>query len=61
MMLAGLTRMVRRSPRVWWLIASAVLFVLDSAGFSAAGSRGLARLGELGAVVVLAVIAAFSE
>ncbi len=58
-------RQKRWHGRLWppspltWLILSAVLFLLGAASFSQSGSRMLVEIGVLGAVVALAVIAAF--
>jgi hypothetical protein len=46
------------SPFIW-LILSAGLFLLGAASFSGHGARQLAEFGVVGAVMVLAVIAAF--
>jgi hypothetical protein len=46
------------SPFIW-LILSAGLFLLGAASFSGHGARQLAEFGVVGAVMALAVIAAF--
>jgi hypothetical protein len=46
------------SPFIW-LILSAGLFLLGAASFSGHGARQLAEIGVVGAVMALAVIAAF--
>lgn len=51
-------RLPRPSPFVW-LILAAGLFLLGAASFNGHGARQLAEFGVVGAVMVLAVIAAF--
>lgn len=46
------------SPFIW-LILSAGLFLLGAASFSGHGARQLAEIGVVGAVMAVAVIAAF--
>ena len=46
------------SPFIW-LILAAGLFLLGAASFNGHGARQLAEFGVVGAVMVLAVIAAF--
>lgn len=46
------------SPFIW-LILSAGLFLLGAASFSGHGARQLAEIGVAGAVMAIAVIAAF--
>jgi hypothetical protein len=48
----------RPSPFIW-LILSAGLFLLGAASFNGRGARQLAEFGFVGAVMALAVIAAF--
>lgn len=42
-----------------WLIAAALLFLVGAMANGAAGSRELTELGVIGAVVAIAIVAAF--
>ena len=42
-----------------WLIAAALLFLIGAIANGSAGSRELTEMGELGAVVAIAFVAAF--
>lgn len=55
---AWLRGLKRPSPFIW-LILAAGLFLLGAASFNGHGARQLAEFGVVGAVMVLAVIAAF--
>jgi hypothetical protein len=53
-------RRIKRLPMVIWMVLSAVFFLAGAAHASMAGGTMLAKIGVLGAIAAVAVIAAFS-
>jgi hypothetical protein len=59
-MFSKLARRIKRVPMVVWMVLSAVFFLAGAAHASMAGGTMLAKIGVLGAIAAVAVIAAFS-
>jgi hypothetical protein len=57
--LSTIGKRLRPSSPFIWLILGAGLFLVGAASFSGHGARHLAEIGVVGAVMALAVIAAF--
>jgi hypothetical protein len=57
---ANVVRRIKRLPMVIWMVLSAVFFLAGAAHASMAGGTMLAKIGVLGAIAAVAVIAAFS-
>jgi hypothetical protein len=58
--LARLTRRLRLPSMVIWMVLSAAFFLAGAAHASMAGATMFAKVGVLGAIAAIAVIAAFS-
>jgi hypothetical protein len=59
-MFSQLARRIKRVPMVAWMVLSAVFFLAGAAHASMSGGTILAKIGVLGAIAAVAVIAAFS-
>jgi hypothetical protein len=59
-MFSKLVRRIRPPSMVVWMVLSAVFFLAGAAHASMAGGTTLAKIGVLGAIAAVAVIAAFS-
>jgi hypothetical protein len=58
--MSWLRQCIRMPPMVVWMVLSAVFFLAGAAHTSMAGGTMLAKIGVLGAIAAVAVIAAFS-
>jgi hypothetical protein len=59
-LVVSVARRLKRFPMVVWMVLRAVFFLAGAAHASMAGGTMLAKIGELGAIAAVAVIAAFS-
>jgi hypothetical protein len=59
-LVVSVARRLKRFPMVVWMVLSAVFFLAGAAHASMAGGTMLAKIGVLGAIAAVAVIAAFS-